>query len=91
MSLRGNDDDAIVGQPLPGELFETGPYRVGQIRGVSHVEPKLDGSLDLLDILAAGAGGPHERLMQLVLVERDPRGNRDQGDGVVSLMIRGGS
>jgi len=91
MSLRGDYDHAVIGQSLAGKLFETGPNRVGQTCGVSRVEAKLDCSLDLLDVLAAGAGRPHERFMQLVLVQGDPCGYRDQGDDVVSLMIRGES
>lgn len=91
MTLRSDDDNTIVGQSLPGELFEPRPNRIGQVRRSPCIEAKLDRGLDLLDVLAAGAGGPHERFMQLVLVQGDPRGNRDQGDDVGSLMIRGGS
>jgi hypothetical protein len=91
MSLRGNDDDTVIGQSLAGKLLEPGPNRVGQACGAPRIEAKLDRGLDLLDVLAASAGRPHKGFMQLVLVQGDPRGNRNQGDDVVSLMIRTGS
>src|SRR3954469_11624520 len=38
---------------------------------MSGVEPQLDGSRHLVNVLASGAGRPYESLLDLRLVERD--------------------
>ncbi len=37
---------------------------------MAHVEAQLDGGRDLVDVLAAGAGGADKALLQLVVVNR---------------------
>ena len=70
-TLCRNDDVAARGSARPCKPQEPCTYAVGKRTGMSGVEPQLDGSRHLVDVLASRAGGPYESLLDLRFVERD--------------------
>src|SRR6187551_3312418 len=69
--LRGNDQHAIRGDAISGKGDEPRPYGGGEIARMGHIKPQLHCRGDLVDILAAGAGGANETLLDFALVQRD--------------------
>jgi hypothetical protein len=65
------DDQYSVPRDAPaGHADEPRADIAGQRRGVSHIEPQLDRSRDLVHILAARARGPYKEELDFLLIER---------------------
>src|SRR5690606_36643290 len=64
-----DEDDAVLGGALPGELQGALAHPFGKAAGIGSVEAKLNGGGHLVDVLPAGTGGTDERLFQLVGID----------------------
>ncbi len=74
---RHDDDRALDGHPPPGEPTQS---RLGcciKTSRASNIEAKLHRGRDLVDVLAAGAAGAHENLLDRVLVDHNTRSDLD--------------
>src|SRR5690606_28845322 len=66
---RLDDDDALLGRALSGELQHVGAHTLGKAGRAGGVEAKLHGGRNLVDVLPAGAGSADEAFFQLVLAD----------------------
>jgi hypothetical protein len=69
--LSGDDDDAFPRCPVTCQAKKAGLYRVRQVRAVRGIEAKLNGSLNLLDILPARTARSKKILVEFRLVNAD--------------------
>jgi hypothetical protein len=67
VALGLDDNDTVLGQPVSGQFLKA--YRdIGRDVGrEARVKAQLDGGRQLVDVLAAGAGGANEGLVQFRL------------------------
>lgn len=66
---RGEDEDTVLGEPVTGKLREPRAHILGQGWRAAHIEAKLHGGGELVDILSARSAGPQKALFKLTLVK----------------------
>jgi len=59
----------VLGHSLSGQMVKTFPNSFGKGRRMGHIEAKLHGRSNLIDILSARAGGTDELQMNFSLVD----------------------
>jgi hypothetical protein len=69
--LSGDDDDAFPCCPVTCQAEKAGFHCIGKIRAVCGIEPQLNGSLNLLDVLPARAARPKKILVEFRLINAD--------------------
>jgi hypothetical protein len=69
--LSGDDDDAFPCCPATCQAKKAGLYRVRQARAVCGIEPQLNGSLNLLDVLPARTARSKKLLVKFRLINAD--------------------
>ena len=68
------------------QALQSPAHRLRQRRAVAHVKTQLDGRLQLVDILAARAGGAQEALLDFPVFESDL--GIDANHGAEGIMTR---
>src|SRR3954470_12220778 len=77
MALCADDQHAVAGEAAAGEALEPGAHVIGKVGRAAHIETKLDGARDLVDVLPARPRGADEAFIQLVVVDGDAAGDAD--------------
>jgi len=77
-----DDKTAFLGHALSGQAGKAVPNVFGKRRGMGHIEAKLHGRGNLIDILTTGAGGADELLMNFFLIDRYRVGNSNHAFSV---------
>ena len=72
-----DDDDAVLGGALAGDLYDARPHALRQAFGVARVETQLHCGRDLVDVLAARAGRADEVLLEVVRMDDGLVGDDD--------------
>src|SRR5262245_43322876 len=70
-TLRGDNEHAVAGKAVTGEILHALPDRLGQRGRMPHVEAKLHRARKLVDVLPARARGADKSLLDLVVIDRD--------------------
>ena len=69
-ALGGDDEHAVIGQPLAGQPLQPLLHVLGKDGECAHVEAQLHGGLHLVDVLPAGTRGADEAFLKFVFVDR---------------------
>jgi len=69
------DQITLPGHTISGQTDQAFPNVFGEGRRMGHIETELHCRGDLIHILAAGAGGANELLMNFFFIDRDGIGN----------------